>query len=384
MRRSVAALRAASRTRRARLALGLGVALILGGCSADDTAGTSTPVAAAPTAPVDSGPLDAEALARTFGDAVWRVEVDGCGIESGGSSFAIAPDLLVTNRHVVEFDPTPTLISRDGSIVLDATVIGMSADVDVALLRVERRLDVTLAWAPTAALAEGQRVVALGYPAPFFAFSVASGTLNAFDMVDGVRVGVISDEASDHGSSGGPLLTDRGLVAGIVTEFAGEGGRQVIGVSLTHDAVRDEIARILADPQELEEDCGGANYGTDFVLDLLWDWCDAGEMWACDQLFAVSGSGTDYEEFGASCGGRVETDEWCTILYDAPEAETFGDSADLDLLWTWCASDDDGWAVGCDSLYRLAPSGSEYQAFGDSCGGRNEPAGWCEDRYPGV
>lgn len=52
--------------------------------------------------------LDAESIARAFGDAVWRVEVEGCDIESGGSSFAVGPNLVVTNRHVVEFDANPT------------------------------------------------------------------------------------------------------------------------------------------------------------------------------------------------------------------------------------------------------------------------------------
>jgi hypothetical protein len=362
-----------------RLALSAALLLVLGAC-----AGQSGPLPAdrASEAPV-GGPLDAEQIARMFGDAVWKVEVDGCGIESGGSSFAIGPDLVVTNRHVVEFDPTPTLISRDGGTEIGARVIGVSDEVDLALLRVDRPLGTVLEWAPTDSLSEGQRVVALGYPAPFLTFSVAVGTLNAFDVVDGVRVGVISDEASDHGSSGGPLLTDRGLIAGIITEFAGEGGRQIIGVSLTYDAVRDEIARILADPQVLEEDCEGAVYGTDLVLDLLWDWCEAGGMWACDELFIRSVGGSDYEWFGATCGDLIETDEWCTILYDAPEAFAFGDVEELDVLWSECASGLGVWATACDLLFDVSPAESDYLAFGDSCGDRNDPSGWCRDLYGG-
>jgi hypothetical protein len=358
-----------------RLALPTALLLVLGACASDPQAGGS------PAPPVASGPLDAEQIARTFGGAVWQVEVDGCDVESGGSSFAIGPDLVVTNRHVVEFDPTPTLVSRDGSVVLEATVIGMSDEVDLALLRVDGRLDVVLEWAPTSSLSEGQRVVALGYPAPFLTFSVAVGTLNAFDVVDGVRVGIISDESSDYGSSGGPLLTERGLVAGIVTEFAGEGGRQVIGVSLTHDAVKAEIARMLADPQVIEEDCSGAAYGSDVVLDTLWDWCEDGAMWACDELFVRSVSGSDYGSFGATCGGIVDTEDWCTVLYGAPEAFTLGDVAELDALWIWCASGSGDWTMACDVLFQVAPVDSDYEAFGDSCGDRNEPSGWCEELY---
>ncbi len=352
--------------------------LLVAGCASD----SSTATQPERPAEVSGDRLDPEELARTFGDAVWQVEVDGCDIESGGSSFAIGPNLIVTNRHVVEFDPNPTLVSRDGTVVLPARVIGMSDEVDLAVLEVDVPLGLFLEWAPTASLSEGQRVVALGYPSPFETFSVSVGTLNAFEVVEGVRVGIISDESTDYGSSGGPLLTDRGLVAGIVTEFAREGGRQVLGVSLTGDAVRDEIARIVAAPQVLEEDCAGAYYGTDPVLDILWGWCEDDAMWACDQLYLVSIAGSDYEWFGATCGDRVETDDWCTDLFDAPEAEAFGDAFQLDALWLECASGEGEWAIACDLLYELAPSETEYSDFGDTCGGRNEPSDWCRVLYP--
>jgi hypothetical protein len=36
----------------------------------------------------------------------------------------------------------------------------------------------------------------------------------------------------------------------------------------------------------------------------------------------------------------------------------------------------------CDLLFEASPEGSDYEAFGDSCGERNEPAGWCREVYP--
>ena len=355
--------------------------LVVVGCGptvneAADLLEESTPAPAAATSS-----LDAETIAREFGDAVWQVEVDGCGIESGGSAFAAGPNIVITNRHVVEFDPNPRLVSRDGSTLLDARVIGMSDEVDLAVLEVDEPLGSFLEWAPTSSLSEGQRVIALGYPSPFETFSVSVGTLNAFELVDGVRVGIVSDETSDYGSSGGPLLTDRGLVAGIVTEFAREGGRQVIGVSLTYDAVRTEIERIIASPQMIEEDCDGVAYGTDPILDILWDWCADDAMWACDELLVLSLVGSDYEWFSASCGDRVDTDEWCTVLFDAPEASAFGDVVELDGLWLVCDSGTGDWADACDLLFELAPLGTEYSDFGDTCGARNEPSDWCRDLY---
>jgi hypothetical protein len=40
---------------------------------------------------------------------------------------------------------------------------------------------------------------------------------------------------------------------------------------------------------------------------------------------------------------------------------------------------DQGDMQACDDLFLEAPFDSEEEAFGDSCGNRNEPAGWCVD-----
>jgi hypothetical protein len=56
--------------------------------------------------------------------------------------------------------------------------------------------------------------------------------------------------------------------------------------------------------------------------------------------------------------------------------DTYGDDAQLDALWDACA---DGDLAACDELYLDSPIGSAYEAFGDSCGGRQfEDTGvWC-------
>lgn len=57
-----------------------------------------------------------------------------------------------------------------------------------------------------------------------------------------------------------------------------------------------------------EGDCAQVNgpctYGDDPALDVLWDDCDAGSGAACDALFFDSPSGSEYEHFGDTCGGR--------------------------------------------------------------------------------
>ncbi len=47
-------------------------------------------------------------------------------------------------------------------------------------------------------------------------------------------------------------------------------------------------------------------YGSDPVLDGLYDDCAAGDMDACDTLFADSPFDSEYETFGGSCGGQFD------------------------------------------------------------------------------
>ncbi len=48
-------------------------------------------------------------------------------------------------------------------------------------------------------------------------------------------------------------------------------------------------------------------YGSDPALDALWDACENGSGIACDDLYFQSPVGSDYEDFGNTCGRRFET-----------------------------------------------------------------------------
>ncbi len=120
----------------------------------------------------------------------------------------------------------------------------------------------------------------------------------------------------------------------------------------------------------------GQNYGDDQALDLLWDSCSAGDWVSCDDLYYQSGAGTEYESFATSCGG-TETDAGgtCASIHGmaptapADGANAYGDDPALDALYDSCKGGD---MVACDSLYDQSPIGSEYETFGDSCGGTRD------------
>ena len=104
--------------------------------------------------------------------------------------------------------------------------------------------------------------------------------------------------------------------------------------------------------------------------------CGSGDMQACDDLFYKAPSGSDDEDFGDTCGGRTDGSTLCTSV--DPTRWTYGDDTDLDALWDSCAAGD---LAACDSLYTSAPSGSEYGEFGSTCGGTTDGSTFCD---PGV
>jgi hypothetical protein len=313
----------------------VGIAIGVSG-GGDDESFVASVASSTTTSTTEAAPvaLSNEEIAREHGSAVWEVEATGCDEVWTGSAFAIDPNHLVTNFHVVVTDPTPTLINRNGDRI-EGTVIGWSERPDVAVIRTEELLTSWLDWAPTDELAEGERLVVLGYPAPDTDFTVTPGNVISFQVRSGVREAIRSDAAIDRGNSGGPALDTSGRVMGIVTEMAAnDGGFQLVPLIFTHEAVSDTLDEIFDDPATPEADCSWSElgnapnpdwdpspstwdsdaqvYGDDPTLDRLWDACAGGDMDACDELWWMSPEGSEYESFGDTCGNRFEGGAWCS------------------------------------------------------------------------
>lgn len=125
----------------------------------------------------------------------------------------------------------------------------------------------------------------------------------------------------------------------------------------------------------------GDGYGDDPTLDQLWDGCEDGDLQACDELYVASPIGSSYEDFGATCGRREPEPKpgrcWSDVdpspaNPDADTPMTYGDDPVLDRLWDDCEGGD---RAACDGLFFAAPAGSDYEAFGDTCGGTRDPGG---------
>jgi len=120
-------------------------------------------------------------------------------------------------------------------------------------------------------------------------------------------------------------------------------------------------------------------------LGQLWNLCRDGDFQACDDLYSEAPEGSEYREFGDTCGNRNEPSGWCVELYAENSASSagygeYGSDSYLDGLWDGCSNGD---FQACDDLYFAAPANTGYRDYGDSCGNRNEPSGYCVDIYSG-
>jgi S1-C subfamily serine protease len=177
-------------------------------------------------------------------DSVVRVTGSACGLGVSGSGWAAAPNLVVTNAHVVAGMKDPRVDRRDGEY-RDAVVVAFDARDDIALLRVTG-----LGAKPLQAVEPiaGQGVAILGYP--------ESGPFAATPGRIGRTTFVLTDDAYGrgplrrlittlrgeihHGNSGGPAVDFRGRVQ--TTIFASRIGADGQGFGVPSELVREELA----------------------------------------------------------------------------------------------------------------------------------------------
>jgi len=136
-----------------------------------------------------------------------------------------------------------------------------------------------------------------------------------------------------------------------------------------------------SDFEELGATCGGTtddrpsggcefSAGMSTELAEYREGCTAGDMEACDNLYFASPSGSDDEEFGATCGGTTDDRPSGGCEFSA------GMSTELAEYREGCTAGD---MEACDNLYFASPSGSDDEEFGATCGGTTDGAepGWC-------
>jgi S1-C subfamily serine protease len=212
------------------------------------------PEVAPPTARILNRPgVEAaeESVVKILGDAECNRSVEGSG-------FAYGPERVMTNAHVVAGVSDPT-VEADGS-TYDAEVVLYDPELDVAVLEVDG-LDVESLEFDDSAEA-GDSAAVLGYPedGPYDqqpARIRAEQDLRSPDIYnDGTVVREVFSIRSlvRSGNSGGPLVSRRGDVYGVV--FAASLSDDSTGYVLTADQVAEDAAAGLDASEEVDTgDC---------------------------------------------------------------------------------------------------------------------------------
>lgn len=232
------------------LAAALALVLLIAGCGLAD-APPDGPVARQVTPAVRDSPaaanvvelrlpvLSRDGAERRAGRITLRLRNLTCSGLETGSAVAIDRHTLITNRHVVEGARELEVNTSDGrTLTVDAARVGTLGDIAIVTVTDEMPVAAELGGAA----APGSAVTAVGYPqgGPL---TISHGTV--IDHVDGTPLGVegtvlrTSAEVRP-GNSGGPLLDQRGRVAGIVYAIETATG---LGLAIPMATVRDLLRR---------------------------------------------------------------------------------------------------------------------------------------------
>lgn len=197
---------------------------------------------AAPVAPPDSA-IASDPDVLHAGNSVVRVLSTACGLGIEGSGWAVAPELIVTNAHVVAGADDTTVTTQSGA-QLDATPVYYEPRLDLALLRVGAAL-------PPLPISDerrqGEDAAVLGYPenGPYVLAPARIGETRTTISQDSYGNGpvertitALSGEVRS-GNSGGPLVDASGHVVGTV--FAATTSGPKGGFAIPAEQVREAL-----------------------------------------------------------------------------------------------------------------------------------------------
>jgi S1-C subfamily serine protease len=173
-----------------------------------------------------------------------------------GSGFVVDKDgTIVTNAHVVDGASKVTVSLEEGGDAIDAKVLGVDNDSDVAVLKIDPNgKDLTvLPLGDSSKLVVGDPVVAIGNPFGLQR-TVTTGIVSALqrqvDAPSGFPINDViqTDAAINPGNSGGPLLDANGRVIGINSQIQTGGGQGSVGIgfAVPVNTVKDLLPKLKA------------------------------------------------------------------------------------------------------------------------------------------
>ncbi|MBI5141507.1 MAG: trypsin-like peptidase domain-containing protein [Nitrospirae bacterium] len=215
--------------------------------------------------PAVAADFPAEKIYKAYGPSVvliWASSSDQKGSVGAGS--VISQDgLVVTNAHVITMGEAglypeiavclkPDRLTgdpkRDLTNCFKAAVLGVSADIDIAVLRADGlpKLKNLICLADPEDVGIGQEVVAIGHPEQGGFWSLTYGRISAefadFEGVTGKNM-YQTDTSMNRGNSGGPLLDARGCMVGVNTSIARRSSADNLAITGVNFALQSQVVR---------------------------------------------------------------------------------------------------------------------------------------------
>jgi len=158
-----------------------------------------------PVQPVKQG-LSLEQLNK-IGESVGMITaLDASGKAfRAGSGFVINGNVLITNHHVIEGSSSLKITYGLKETILKSEYIFDDAELDITAMRFDGAPSLKVGPDPK----EGQEVYALGYPQT--KFTISEGEVTVYTQ----GYNILHSAKTDKGSSGGPVINDRGEVIGV-------------------------------------------------------------------------------------------------------------------------------------------------------------------------
>ena len=187
-----------------------------------------TPAAASSSASPSPSPASTLSVPAIFQRVLPSVVTVKDGNDLGSGVIVSDTGTILTAAHVVAGGGGITVTYADGTVVA-AQVTSADKQTDIAVLTPAQLPQALVPATLGGTTSIGDAVVAVGNPLGL-TDSVSSGVVSGLDRSantdTGKRTGLIQfDAAVNPGSSGGPLLDDRGMVVGIVVALADPDGQ---------------------------------------------------------------------------------------------------------------------------------------------------------------
>src|SRR2546425_10384273 len=199
--------------------------------------------------------LSLEELVRLTKPAVVYLK----GLDKAGSGFFVTgTGVIVTNAHLARGEESLLALLSTGQ-QLEAKVVYVDADLDIALAKVElpsgRNAFPHLALTGATGVHQGENVLAIGNPGDAMLFSVTKGIVSAVGTFPNAGPGtwIQTDTPINPGNSGGPLLNSRGEVIGINTQKLIKKNVTGIGFALSATDLLEVLHRFYPNAAPLME-----------------------------------------------------------------------------------------------------------------------------------